>query len=162
MSIKIVALSLCNWNDNMSTESMLSSVYRLGDLLNFGQLFKASGSNYFAQISLILRLFLYRCQNLSFFKWNHFWPTFIDIWQFFSGHTGYNSQWHIIDCPFRSKTSCSAQTLARASIWSLSTSRGGEIMEFRVGQIFLLSKPPFCWLGHRKMSLHWYPLFPHK
>ena len=26
--------------------------------------------------------------QISFFKWNHFWATFIDIWQFFSGHTG--------------------------------------------------------------------------
>ena len=26
-------------------------------------------------------------QNLSFFQWNPFWATFIDIWGFFSGHT---------------------------------------------------------------------------
>ena len=31
-----------------------SSVTRLGDLLHFGQLFKACGNNYFAQIAHIL------------------------------------------------------------------------------------------------------------
>ena len=25
----------------------------------------------------------------SFFQWNHFWATFIDIWQLFTGHTAY-------------------------------------------------------------------------
>ena len=34
------------------------SVTRLGDLLDFGQLFKARGNNKFAQISHILRQFL--------------------------------------------------------------------------------------------------------
>ena len=45
----------------------LVSVTRLGDLLDFGQLFKAFGNIYFAQISHTLRQFLQRCQNLSFF-----------------------------------------------------------------------------------------------
>ena len=35
---------------------------RLGDFLEFGQLFKAFGNNYFAQISLILRQF---CKKVS-------------------------------------------------------------------------------------------------
>ena len=35
-----------------------SSVTRLGDLLEFGQIFKAFGNNKFAQISHILRQFL--------------------------------------------------------------------------------------------------------
>ena len=48
------------------------SVTRLGDLLHFGQLCKACDNNYFAQIAHILRQFLERCQNLSFFQWNHF------------------------------------------------------------------------------------------
>ena len=34
------------------------SVTRLGDLLDFGQLFKAFGNNYFAQIFDILKQFL--------------------------------------------------------------------------------------------------------
>ena len=37
---------------------LLGSVTRLGDLLNFGQLFKAFGNNQFVQISHILRQFL--------------------------------------------------------------------------------------------------------
>ena len=43
-----------------------SSVTRLGDLLDFGQLFKAFGNNQFAQISHIRRQFLYRCKNYHF------------------------------------------------------------------------------------------------
>ena len=46
---------------------MPTSVTRLDDLLDFGQFFKASSNNYFAQISHIVRQFLKRCQNLSFF-----------------------------------------------------------------------------------------------
>jgi len=38
--------------------SIISSVTRLGDLFDFGQLFTAFGNNYFAQISHILRHFL--------------------------------------------------------------------------------------------------------
>ena len=37
---------------------ILNSVTILGDLLDFGQLFKAFGNNQFAQISHILRQFL--------------------------------------------------------------------------------------------------------
>ena len=43
------------------------SVTRLGNLFDFGQVLKAFGNNYFAQISHILRHFLQMCQNLSFF-----------------------------------------------------------------------------------------------
>ena len=38
--------------------SVKASVTRLGELLDFGQLFKAFVNNYFAQISHILRHFL--------------------------------------------------------------------------------------------------------
>ena len=48
-------------------------VTRLGDFLLFGQLFKACGNNYFAQIAHIFRHFFV---NLS--KIFHFWATFID------------------------------------------------------------------------------------
>ena len=41
--------------------SLVSSVTRLGDFLEFGQLFKAFGNNLFPQISHILRQFLWRC-----------------------------------------------------------------------------------------------------
>ena len=42
------------------------SVTRLVDLLHFGQLFKACGNNYFAQLALIIRQFSYRFQNIPF------------------------------------------------------------------------------------------------
>ena len=71
-------------------QSLVSSVTGLADLLDFAPLFKAFGNNKFAQISYILRQFLWRCQNLYFFLWNHFWATFIDIWRFFSSHTACN------------------------------------------------------------------------
>ena len=46
--------------DNVSywAASLIFSVTRLGDLLDFGQVFKAFGNNYFAQISHIIRQFL--------------------------------------------------------------------------------------------------------
>ena len=50
----------------------LTSVTRLGNLLEFGQLFKAFGNSKFAQISHILRQFLKRCQNPSFYSENIF------------------------------------------------------------------------------------------
>ena len=56
-------------------------------LRRFGQLFKAGGNNCFAQIAHIVRQFLWRCQNHSFFLWNHYWATFIDIWPLFTCHT---------------------------------------------------------------------------
>ena len=46
--------------------SMVTNVTRLGDLLDFGQVFKAFGNNQFAQISHILRQF---CKGT---KINHF------------------------------------------------------------------------------------------
>ena len=45
-----------------------SRVTMFGDLLHFGQLFKVFGNNYLAQIAHILRRFLLRYQNLSFFS----------------------------------------------------------------------------------------------
>ena len=46
---------------------VVSSVTRLGYLLDFRQLFKAFGNNWFAHISHILREILWRCQSLLFF-----------------------------------------------------------------------------------------------
>ena len=63
------------------------SVNRLGDLFHFGQLFKACDDNYFAQVAHILGPF---CKGVKIF---HFGATFIDIWRFFTGHTG----WHPCD-----------------------------------------------------------------
>ena len=41
-----------------NANSVATSVTRLGDLLDFGQPFKAGGHNYFTQISYILGQFL--------------------------------------------------------------------------------------------------------
>ena len=43
---------------NLSANYPLASVTRSGDLLDFGQLLKTLGNNYFAQISQILREYL--------------------------------------------------------------------------------------------------------
>ena len=56
---------------------------QIGRFLHFGQPFKAGGNNCFTQIAHIVRQFLQSCQNHSFFLWNHFWATFIDIWRFY-------------------------------------------------------------------------------
>ena len=45
---------------------LFSSVTWLDDLLHFGQIFKACGDNYFAQIIHILGNFCKSCQNISF------------------------------------------------------------------------------------------------
>ena len=63
--------------------STFASVTRLGDLLDFGQLFKGCDNNYFAQIAHILGIFCKGVNvNLSFFG-----QLFIDIWRLFTGHT---------------------------------------------------------------------------
>ena len=43
-----------------------SSVTRLGDLLHFGQLFKACGNNYFAQITPFLGNYCKGAKNVNF------------------------------------------------------------------------------------------------
>ena len=51
------------------------SVTRLGDLLHFGHLFKACDNNILPKSCTFLGNFCKGSQNLSFFKWNHFWAT---------------------------------------------------------------------------------------
>ena len=46
---------------------VVASVTRLGDLLYFGQLFKAIGNNYFAQIAHIIRRFFVRVSKSFIF-----------------------------------------------------------------------------------------------
>ena len=58
------------------------SVTRLDNLLHFGQLFKACGNNYFAQIAHILGNIVKLLKNFIFLV-KLFWATFIDIWRFF-------------------------------------------------------------------------------
>ena len=66
--------------------SMTSSVTRLGNLLDFEQLFKACGYSQFAQIYHILRQFLERCQNL-YFSSKIILGNFYRHLAYFSGHT---------------------------------------------------------------------------
>ena len=71
-----------------SKVKVVTSVTILVDLLDFGQLFKAFGNNQFAQISQILRHFFVKASKSIIFLVKSFWPTFTDIWRYFSGHTG--------------------------------------------------------------------------
>ena len=63
------------------------SVTRFGDLLDFGQLFKAFSNNSFAQISHILRQYLYRCKKPLIFLVKSFLGNFYRLWQLFTCHT---------------------------------------------------------------------------
>ena len=55
---------------------------RLGDLLHYGQLFKARGNNYFTQIAHILDHFCKGGKIFHFSTESIYWATFIDIWRF--------------------------------------------------------------------------------
>ena len=60
-----------------------TSVTRLVDVLEFGQVFKAFGNNYFAQISRILREFFVNESKSIIFLVKSFLGNFFDIWRFF-------------------------------------------------------------------------------
>ena len=60
---------------------------RLGDLLDFGQLFKAFSSNYFTQINLHCYAIFVKLSKSFIFLVKSFLGNFLDIWQFLSGHT---------------------------------------------------------------------------
>ena len=60
---------------------------RLGDLLHFGQLYKAIDNNYFAQIAYILDKFWKGVKIFDFSCEIIFGQFFIDIWWLFTGHT---------------------------------------------------------------------------
>ena len=70
-----------------STVSFGGSVTRLGNLLDFGQLFKAFGHNYFAQIFHILRQFFVKVSKSLIFLVKSFLGNFYKILAIFSGHT---------------------------------------------------------------------------
>ena len=70
--------------------SLINSVTRLGDLLDFGQLFKAFGNNYFAQISHIHRQFCKGVKSLIFLV-KPFLGNFYRHMAIFSGHTAHQS-----------------------------------------------------------------------
>ena len=61
---------------------------RLGDLFDFGPLFKAFGNNLFPQISHILEAIFVKVSKSIIFLVKSFLSNFYrDIWRFFSGHT---------------------------------------------------------------------------
>ena len=65
-----------------------TSVTRLGELLNLGQLFNAFGNNYFARnrlhfTAIFLKVFHFSSKTI-------FGQLFINIWRLLSGHTGGN------------------------------------------------------------------------
>ena len=94
---------------------MTNSVTRLGNFLDFGQLFKAFGHNLFPK-STFLCSFIKVSKSLIFLV-KSFWATFIDIWWFFTGHTGSNVK-VLIDLALhfrRQKTS--------SSVWPSRSSR---------------------------------------
>ena len=85
------------------------SVTRLGDLLHFGQLFKACGNNYFGQIAHIIRQFFVKVsksfnilvksflcnflRHLATFYWSH-WLEWISVFTWGAGGGGEReSEW---------------------------------------------------------------------
>ena len=76
-----------------SEDFMLSSVTRLGDFLNFWQIFKAFGSNNIAQITHICRQFFVKVSKYLISLVKSFLGNFIDIWRLFTGHTDCCCQW---------------------------------------------------------------------
>ena len=69
-----------------SSSSKQTSVTKLDALLHFGQLFKACGNKYFAEIAHILGNFC-RGNKIFHFLVESFLGNLIDIWQLFIGHT---------------------------------------------------------------------------
>ena len=69
---------------------------RLGNLLHFGQLFKAFGNNNFAQIATFLGKLLKVSKSYIFLVKSVF-GNFIDIWQPFTGHTEQHTLFKIVD-----------------------------------------------------------------
>ena len=67
-----------------------TSMTRLGDLLVFGQLFKACGNNTLPKSPTFLGSFCNGVKICNFSSKIIFWASFVDIWQLFTGHTGLN------------------------------------------------------------------------
>ena len=91
-------------NNYLNIKTIISSVTRLGDLLYIGQLFKAFGNNYFAQISPHSEA-IFANVSKSFFLLKSFWGNFYRDLAIFSGHTGWNqrlvdfsSSWRDLKC----------------------------------------------------------------
>ena len=70
----------------LSTPHCQQPVWSYWVILHFGQLFKASGNNYFAQIDNILGIFCKGNQKLSFFLWNHLGNFYWHLTTFYWSH----------------------------------------------------------------------------
>ena len=66
---------------------MMISVTRLGDLLEFGQIFKSIWQQLICPNLPHSYAISVKMSKSIIFLVKSFWATFIDIWQFFSGHT---------------------------------------------------------------------------
>ena len=64
-----------------------TSVTRLGNLLDFGHLFKAFGNLFCPNLLHSQAIFVKVSKSLIYLV-KSFWATFIDIWHLFTGHTG--------------------------------------------------------------------------
>ena len=72
-----------------------TSVTRFGDFLDFGQLLKPLGTITLPKSCTFLGNF---CKGVIIYHFSSeiiFWQLFLDIWQFFSGHTGNK---HCVNC----------------------------------------------------------------
>ena len=67
-----------------------TSVTRLGDLLDFGQVLKPLTTINLPKSPTLLCNFLKVAKIFNFYSTIIFWQLFIDIWRFFSGHTERN------------------------------------------------------------------------
>ena len=79
---KICPMIIVNGRRGREIQTWIS-VTRLGDLLHFGQPFKACGKNYFAQIAHIFRIFLLSFASEIIF--GQLLPS--GIWRFFTNDT---------------------------------------------------------------------------
>ena len=71
-----------------TAQSIAGSMTRLGDLLDFGQLFKAFSSNYFTQINLhCYAIFVKLSKSFIFLVKSLLGNFYRDIWRYLSGHT---------------------------------------------------------------------------
>ena len=65
------------------------NVIRLGDLLHFGQLSKHVATIILPKLPTFFCKFWKGEKVFKVFLWNNFWAILIDIWQLFTGHTGW-------------------------------------------------------------------------
>ena len=110
------------WNRRWGLDStnlrVFTSVYRLGDLLYFGQLFKACANNYFAQSTHIFRKKIKGVKNFHFSSAIISGQLFIGLWWLFTGHPGlYNGSLILGHFLRTDATRSSPSSLRRSQRW---------------------------------------------